>query len=101
MPRGGKFQRRDEDGDFRKSVGAKSETVEKLGVSKDQSARWQSLASMSEEHFETAIATAKDTAGQGTTAFMLRQAGKAILNHQKIASSIPKRIGRFWGVEYL
>lgn len=49
-------------------------TLEELGIRKDQSARWQQLASMSEEHFETAVATAKDTAGQVTTAFMLREA---------------------------
>jgi hypothetical protein len=48
-----------------------------MGISKDQSARWQSLAGMSDEHFETAVATAKDTAGQVTTAFMLREANKA------------------------
>ena len=29
---------------------------------------------MSDAHFETAVATAKDTAGQVTTAFMLREA---------------------------
>jgi len=39
--------------------------------------RFQQLASMSEEHFEAAVATAKDTAGQVTTAFMLREAQKA------------------------
>lgn len=39
--------------------------------------RWQQLASMSEDHFEAAVATAKDTAGQVTTAFMLREAQKA------------------------
>jgi hypothetical protein len=52
-------------------------TLEELGVSKRESHRWQSLASMSDEHFETAVATAKDTAGQVTTAFMLREAAKA------------------------
>lgn len=49
-------------------------TLEELGVNKRESHRWQSLASMSDEHFETAVATAKDTAGQVTTAFMLRAA---------------------------
>lgn len=77
LPRGGKFVGRDEDGVFRKTDESKLETVAALGVSKDQSSRWQSLASMSEEHFETAVATAKDTAGQVTTAFMLREAEKA------------------------
>lgn len=53
------------------------QTLSQLGVTKDQSQRWQSLASMSDEHFETAVATAKDTAGQVTTAFMLREAARA------------------------
>ena len=47
-----------------------------MGLTKDQSSRYQSLASMSDDHFETAVATAKDTAGQVTTAFMLREANK-------------------------
>lgn len=54
----------------------KPKTLADLGVSKRESHRWQSLASMSDEHFETAVATAKDTAGQVTTAFMLREAAK-------------------------
>jgi hypothetical protein len=60
-----------------KLVTDKPKTLAELGVSKRESHRWQSLASMSEEHFEAAVATAKDTAGQVTTAFMLREAGKA------------------------
>jgi len=55
---------------------AKPTTLGDLGISANQSSRWQSLASMSEEHFEAAVATAKDTAGQVTTAFMLREAAK-------------------------
>jgi len=38
--------------------------------------RYQQLAAMPEEHFETAVATAKATAGEVTTAFMLREAKK-------------------------
>lgn len=52
-------------------------TLADIGVSDHDSSRWKRLASMSEEHFETAVATAKDTAGQVTTAFMLREAAKA------------------------
>lgn len=52
-------------------------TLSDIGISRDQSSRWQSLAGMSDEHFETAVATAKDTAGQVTTAFMLREAAKS------------------------
>lgn len=51
-------------------------TLDEIGITKDQSSRWQQLASMPDEHFETAVATAKDTAGQVTTAFMLREAEK-------------------------
>lgn len=52
-------------------------TLAEMGIHRNDSMRWQSLASMSEDHFETAVATAKDTAGQVTTAFMLREAAKA------------------------
>jgi hypothetical protein len=48
-----------------------------LGLNASQSSRYQQLATMSEAHFEAAVATAKDTAGQVTTAFMLREAAKA------------------------
>ena len=51
-------------------------TLADIGITKDQSSRWQQLASMSEDHFEAAVATAKDTAGQVTTAFMLREANR-------------------------
>lgn len=51
-------------------------TLEDIGITNTQSSRWQSLASMTDDHFETAVATAKDTAGQVTTAFMLREAAK-------------------------
>lgn len=49
-------------------------TLSDLGIHRVEASRWQSLASMTDEHFETAVATAKDTAGQVTTAFMLREA---------------------------
>ena len=53
-------------------------TLADMGITKDQSSRYQSLASMSEAHFETAVATAKDTAGEVTTAFMLRTASGTV-----------------------
>lgn len=53
---------------------SKPATLEEIGITRDQSSRWQSLASMSDTHFETAVATAKQSAGEVTTAFMLREA---------------------------
>jgi hypothetical protein len=49
-------------------------TLPALGISRNQSSRWQRLASMPVEHFETAVTTAKEVAGEVTTAFLLRQA---------------------------
>lgn len=48
-----------------------------MGLTYDESSRYQQLAAMPAEHFETAVATAKATAGEVTTAFMLREASKA------------------------
>ena len=52
-------------------------TLAVLGITRDQSSRYQQLAAMPDEHFETAVATAKDTAGEVTTAFMLREAKRS------------------------
>lgn len=49
-------------------------TLSDMGLTKDESSRYQQLAAMPVEHFETAVATAKATAGEVTTAFMLREA---------------------------
>jgi hypothetical protein len=57
-------------------VSDRPKTLEELGVNKRESHRWQALAAMPDEHFETAVATAKESAGQVTTAFMLREAQK-------------------------
>lgn len=49
-------------------------TLAQMGLTKDESSRYQQLAAMPTDHFETAVATAKATAGEVTTAFMLREA---------------------------
>lgn len=49
-------------------------TLSEIGLTKSESSRYQQLAAMPSEHFETAVATAKATAGEVTTAFMLRAA---------------------------
>jgi hypothetical protein len=38
-------------------------TLADMGLTKDESSRYQQLAAMPVEHFETAVATAKATAG--------------------------------------
>jgi hypothetical protein len=52
-------------------------TLDQIGITQDQSSRYQQLVAMPDDHFETAVATAKATAGEVTTAFMLREAAKA------------------------
>ena len=47
------------------------------GLTQTAAYQYERLAAMPQEHFETAIAVAKDTAGQVTTAFMLREAQKS------------------------
>lgn len=43
-----------------------------LGISKNQSSRWQKLAAVPDNQFEQAIVAAKEVAGEVTTAAMLR-----------------------------
>ncbi len=54
-------------------------TLAQMGLTKDESSRYQQLAAMPADHFETAVATAKATAGEVTTAFMLREAKRHAL----------------------
>lgn len=60
-------------GDRRSESRSETTNLNDVGITADQSHRWQRLAAMSDEHFETTVATAKETAGQVTTAFMLRE----------------------------
>lgn len=52
-----------------------------LGITKNESSRWQKLAAIPETRFEQAVSAAKEVAGEVTTAAMLRieraQTGKA------------------------
>lgn len=50
------------------------QTLADMGLTRDESSRYQQLAAMPADHFETAVATAKATAGEVTSAFMLRAA---------------------------
>lgn len=60
-----------------KSKTSYQSALESTGLSQTSAYQYERLASMPEEHFETAIATAKDTAGAVSTSFMLREAAKA------------------------
>jgi hypothetical protein len=44
-------------------------TLPAIGISRERSSRWQQFAAMPDDHFETAVATAKDTTGQVTSGF--------------------------------
>jgi len=47
-------------------------TLADIGITKNESSRWQKLAAVSEDQFEHAVAAAKEIAGDVTTAAMLR-----------------------------
>lgn len=54
----------------------KAEMLADAGLTRQEASRYEALAAMPDEHFETAVATAKATAGEVTTAHMLREAAK-------------------------
>ncbi len=47
-------------------------TLADMGITKNESARWQKLAAVNEAQFEQAISAAKEVAGEVTTAAMVR-----------------------------
>lgn len=49
-------------------------TLAEIGITKNESSRWQKLAAVSDQQFEHAVAAAKEVAGEVTTAAMLRAA---------------------------
>lgn len=51
-----------------------TKTLADIGISKNESSRWQKLAAVSETQFEQAVSAAKEVAGEVTTAAMLRAA---------------------------
>lgn len=55
-----------------RSLDVTAPKLDDLGISKNQSSRWQKLAAIPEDQFEQAITAAKEVAGEVTTAAMLR-----------------------------
>lgn len=51
-----------------------TKTLADMGISKNDSSRWQKLAAVTDTQFEQAVAAAKEVAGEVTTAAMLRAA---------------------------
>ena len=49
-------------------------TLSDIGITKNESSRWQKLAAVTDTQFEEAVASAKEVAGEVTTAAMLRAA---------------------------
>jgi hypothetical protein len=58
-----------------------------LGLTLNQSSRYQQLAEMPEEQFETALSTAKEAVGEVTTAHMLRLA-QALRENQELKATL-------------
>ena len=65
-------------------------TLADIGVTKNESSRWQKLAAVSDEQFESAVAAAKDVAGEVTTAAMMR-AAKAAEPEKPAAEQKPRK----------
>lgn len=61
--------RRTSSDDAKKS---KAEQLADVGLTVQEAHRYEALAAMPAEHFETAVATAKATAGEVTTAFLIK-----------------------------
>ena len=56
------------------TIGPITQTLADIGISKNESSRWQKLAAVTDTQFEEAVAAAKEVAGEVTTAAMLRAA---------------------------
>lgn len=65
-------------GDRRSESRSNSPTLNDMGLTKDESSRYQQLAAMPAEHFETAVATARLTRDKGKSAQATRPAGVSL-----------------------
>lgn len=54
--------------------GNEAKTLADIGITKNESSRWQKLAAVTDTQFEEAVSAAKEVAGEVTTAAMLRAA---------------------------
>lgn len=71
-------------------------TLADIGITKNESSRWQKLAAVSDEQFEHAVAAAKEVAGEVTTAAMLRAAKAG--EPQETATVAPAKLAPETGI---
>lgn len=76
-----------------RSCDSTAETLEKLGVTKDQSSQWQKLADASDKQFETALNKASSVTVP-TTAGVLRNLGQTVPHDEP--PSDPKIAAALW-----
>ena len=65
-------------------------TLADIGITKNESSRWQKLAAVTDTQFEDAVAAAKEVAGEVTTAAMLRVAKAAAPSQPTPDKQAPK-----------
>lgn len=73
------------------------QTLAEIGISKNQSSRWQKLAAVSNEKFEEAVAAAKEVAGEVTTAYLLKvekmEVAAALGNEEAVRAHVANNSG--------
>jgi hypothetical protein len=65
-------------------------TLEEIGVTKNQSSRWQRMAAMPDDQFEVVVETSKAQVGQVTSAVILREAKKLVEKDKPAAKPAAK-----------
>lgn len=75
---------------------AKGDVLSDAGITWVDAHRYEKLAAMPEEHFETAIATAQAATGQVSTAYMLRVAKELETNSQMRREIEQMKKQNFW-----
>lgn len=69
-----------------------TKTLADIGITKNESSRWQKLAAVTDKQFEHAVAAAKEVAGEVTTAAMLRAAMADVPKKSEKKPEVPEVI---------